>query len=59
MQKQPPEAFYKKGIKISQNSQENICARVSFLMRLQDSDTYLPAKIYLGCSIFLFLPVWA
>ena len=31
-QKQPPEVFYKKGcsIKISQNSQENTCAKVSY-----------------------------
>ena len=42
MQKQPPEVFYKKGVsqkfhkisKISQNSQENTCARVSFLATL-------------------------
>ena len=35
-QKQPPEVFCKKGVvKISQNSQENTCARVSFLIELQ------------------------
>ena len=32
IQKQPPEVFYKKN---SQNSQENICARVSFFIKLQ------------------------
>ena len=33
MYKQPPEVFCKKGV--SQNSQENNCARVSFLIKLQ------------------------
>ena len=34
--KQPLEVFYKKDVlKISQNSQENTCARVSFLIKLQ------------------------
>ena len=34
---QPPEVFYKKKVplKISQNSQENICARASFLLKMQ------------------------
>ena len=32
LKKLPPEVFYKK---ISQNSQENTCARVSFLIKLQ------------------------
>ena len=34
---QPPEVLYKKKVflKISQNSQENTCARVSFLIKLQ------------------------
>ena len=38
-QKQPPEGFYKNKLflKISQNLQENICARVSFLIKLQAS----------------------
>ena len=35
-QKQPPELFYKKGVlKVLQNSQENTCTRVSFLIKLQ------------------------
>ena len=34
--------FYKKGVfKISQNSQENNCARVSFLRKLQESGQQL------------------
>ena len=37
-----PEVFVKKVfLEISQNSQENTCARVSFLMRLQASDVQL------------------
>ena len=34
---QPPEVFYKKKVllKISQNSQENICARASSLLKMQ------------------------
>ena len=36
LQKEPPEVFCKKGfLKYSQNSQENTCARVSFLIKLQ------------------------
>ena len=36
LQKQPAEVFYKKlFLKISQNSQENTCTRVSFLIKLQ------------------------
>ena len=37
LQKQPPKVFYKKKVflEISQNSQENTCARVSFLIKLQ------------------------
>ena len=37
LQKQPLEVFYIKKVllEISQNSQENTCARVSFLLRLQ------------------------
>ena len=31
LQKQPPEMF----LEISHNSQENICARISFLIKLQ------------------------
>ena len=35
--KQPPEVFCEKGVllEISQNSQENTCARVFFLIKLQ------------------------
>ena len=38
-QKQPLEVFCKKNmlLEISQNSQENTCARVSFLIKLQAS----------------------
>ena len=37
VQKQPLEAFYKKKVflKILQNSQENVCVRVSFLVKFQ------------------------
>ena len=36
--KKPPEVFYKKVfLKNSQNSEENTCARVSFLIKLQAS----------------------
>ena len=36
VQKQAPEVFYKKVfLKVSQNSQENTCARISFLIKLQ------------------------
>ena len=37
LQKQPPEGFYNKKVflEISQISQENTCARVSFLIKLQ------------------------
>ena len=35
IQRQPPEVFYKKGyLKISQNSQESTCARVSFFIKV-------------------------
>ena len=39
IQKQPPEMFFTKRcfIEILENSQENICARVSFLIKLQES----------------------
>ena len=38
VQKQQLEVFYQKGfLKISQNSQENTCARVCFLIELQAS----------------------
>ena len=37
-QKQPPEVFCKKlFLEITQNSQENTCARVSFLIKFQAS----------------------
>ena len=36
VQKQAPEVFYKKVfLKVWQNSQENTCARISFLIKLQ------------------------
>ena len=37
IQKQPPEVF----LEISKNSQENTCARVSFLIKLQASGQQL------------------
>ena len=42
-QKQPPEMLYQKKVflKILQNSQENTCARVDFLIKLQSSDLLL------------------
>ena len=41
-----PEVFGKKGVlKISQNSQENTCTRVSFLIKLQASATLLKKEI--------------
>ena len=44
-QKQSPEVFCKKvSIKISQYSQENTCARVSFLLKLQASDCKFTKK---------------
>ena len=60
-QKQPPEVFYIKKVflKISQNSQENTCARVSFLIKLQASACNLIKKETLAqvfscefCKIF-------
>ena len=38
-QKQPPEVFCKKKVflEISQNSQENTCAKVFFLLKLQNA----------------------
>ena len=40
LQKQPPEVFFKKRcfLKISENSQQNTCVRVYFLLRLQTCD---------------------
>ena len=40
MQKQPPEVF----LEISQNSHENTCVRVSFLIKLEDSALQLYLK---------------
>ena len=49
IQKQPLEVFYKKN---SQNSQENICARVSFFIKLQTlkGHTYLKKPAVESCS---------
>ena len=44
IQKQPREVFYKESCSISQNSQENTCARVSFLIKLQVSTCNLIKK---------------
>ena len=42
IQKQPPKVFYKKEVlKVLQNSQENICTIVSFLINLQASGQQL------------------
>ena len=43
LQKQPPEVLCKKGVilEIWQNSQENACAKVSFLIKLQALDLQL------------------
>ena len=45
LQKQPLEVFFK----ISQNSRENTCARVSFLIKLQASDIGVFCEF---CEIF-------
>ena len=49
-QKQPPEVFCLKKIflKIPQNSQENTCARASFLIKLQATDLQTLLKKTLG-----------
>ena len=59
IQKQPPEMCYEKRnvfLEISQNSQENICARVSFLIKLQAAGprpaTLLKKSLY-GTGAFL------
>ena len=59
IQKQPPELFCKKKVllKISQNLQENNCARVSFLIKLQalgflKKETLAQAFSYEFCKIF-------
>ena len=56
-QKQPTEAFFIKKVflEISQNSQENICARVSFLIKLQVSGLQLYWKRGSGTGIFLWI----
>ena len=42
LQKQPPEVFYEKiFLEISQNSQENTCATVFFLIKLRASGLQL------------------
>ena len=52
-QKQTPEVFYKKGaLKISQNLQENTCARVSFLVKLLTSGLHLYLKRNSGTGAF-------
>ena len=51
-QKQPPKVFCKKKVflEILQNSQENTCARVLFLTKLQDLQTTASVT----CEVFLF-----
>ena len=55
LQKQPSELFYKIDVslkkKISQNSQENTCAGVSFLMKFQASKTDTPTQVYYFCIL--------
>ena len=53
--KQPPEVFCKKGvIKIWQNSQENTCAKVFFLLSLQTpACNFIKNKDY-GTGVFLW-----
>ena len=57
IQKQPPEVFSEKKIflEISQNSQENTCARDSFLIKLQAWDLQLCQKIVSGTGVFLWI----
>ena len=57
MQKQPPEVFCKKKVflDISQNSQENTCARVSFSIKLQALDLQLYLKRDSGTGVFLWV----
>ena len=52
-QKQPPEVFYKVFLEILQNSQENTCARVSFLIKLQPYALQLNQKRDSGTGVFL------
>ena len=54
-QKQPPEVFFQKFLflKISQNSQENTRARVSFLITLHALVLELHYKRYSGTGVFL------
>ena len=56
VQKRPPEVF----LKISQNSQENTCVRVTFLVNLQASclqrpATLLKTRLWHRCSCFTFV----
>ena len=46
IEKHPPEVFYKKKVvlKISQNSQENTCARVSFLIKTKTLAQVFPCE---------------
>ena len=57
MQKQPQEVFCKKKVflDISQNSQENTCARVSFSIKLQALDLQLYLKRDSGTGVFLWV----
>ena len=50
-QKQPPEVFFKKKVflEISQNSKENTCARVSFLIKLQALQLYFQKRLWHRC----------
>ena len=53
MKKEPSDVFYRK--KIPQNSQENTCARVSFLMKFQVSGLHLFSKRDSGTGVFLWI----
>ena len=51
-----PEMFCQKGVlEISQNSQENSCARVSLLIKLQASGLQLYQKGHSGTGVFITL----
>ena len=57
MQKQPPKVFSNKKLflEISLNSQENNCARVSFLIKWQVSNLQFIKKRGFGTGVFLWI----
>ena len=58
-QKQPPEVFFKKKVflEISQNSKENTCARVSFLIKLQALQLYQKRDSGTGVFLWVLWPI--